>query len=278
MDYPYQVAFEAFLANDGLAPTTIQAYHDSITHFFAYLADEWQEEPSVTKVTEADLRAYFSNRQNKHGMTLATYNKVLSHLNRYFRYLLVRQIITTYPTLALHGALPKVTQPLSTKWLIKLDELLLDQQLHPYVRLTLLLTSHGYQVSEFLQPGFAKVMNNLKPRSNAEQCFLDQFRNFHTPLAQLQACPDPFLKLRVNQAQPHLSNAGLHKFLKPAEEYLGMRLAPRFLYQSFIFYTLAQHPELSPQALADYLRLDPAALNYYQRQRLTLKAQGLLSD
>ena len=35
MDYPYQAAFEAFLANDGLAPATIQAYHDSITHFFA---------------------------------------------------------------------------------------------------------------------------------------------------------------------------------------------------------------------------------------------------
>lgn len=276
MDYPYQTAFEADLKRRGLAPTTIRGYHDNLTRFFAFLADRLGDEPRVAAVTEADLRAYFDYRQQTGGITLATYNKLLSYLNRYFRYLLLHQLITTYPTLPLHGALPQVEQPVRLDWLARLDQILADDHLHLYTRLTLFLTSRGFQVSEFLAPGFATTFATLTPASPAEAAFLRQFAAFHAPLAARQACADPFLKLRVNHDNPRLSNAGLHKFLKPDEDYLGFRLGPRFLFQAFVFYTIDHNPTLSAQQLQAKLRLDPAALNYYQRKRLTLKSQGKL--
>ena len=47
MDYPYQTAFEANLREQGLAPSTIQGYHDNLTRFFAFLADQKDDEPNV---------------------------------------------------------------------------------------------------------------------------------------------------------------------------------------------------------------------------------------
>lgn len=278
MDYPYQTAFEANLREQGLAPSTIQGYHDNLTRFFAFLADQKDDEPNVKEITEADLRAFFNALQAEIGITLSTYNKLLSYLNRYFRYLLMHQLITTYPTLPLHGALPKVEQPLTIRWIKHLDDLLANDELHFYVRLTLLLTAHGYQVSEFLQPGFGETFAKLAGRTKAERDFLVAFKAFWQPLAEKQACHDPFLKLRVNQAQPRLSNAGLHKFLKPAEVKLGMRLAPRFLFQSYVYYILETQPKLSERELEEKLHLDPTAINYYQHQHIILKAQGRVQE
>lgn len=247
---------------------TVTTYRASLTAFFTFLRANraaFAHDPVVSKITEADVRAYFSYLKEERRATLATTNKVLSHLNRYFRYLFTHQLITAYPTLTLHGALAKPAPRVGQAWLGKLDELLASDQLHFYSRLVLFLSARGFTSNEFLAPDFGRILAREAPRSAAEERFLAAFTAFHAPLAARQNCEDPFLKVRVNRDHPHLTSAGLHKYLTPDEQLVGFSLSPRDLHQGFVLNQLRHHRDWSDQQLEQGLRLDPASLLYYRR-------------
>lgn len=269
MNYPYQDRFQLFLDQQGLAPLTIKTYDATLTHFFTFLMSnrpEFAAEPKLRNLTEADVRAFLTALKEDEKITLSTYNKNLSHLNRYFRYLFTHKLIDIYPTLTIHGKATSNNKRLTTKWLEKLPEILQDDHLHFYTRLVILLSIRGYTVSEFLAPGFENVWRKLSPANEAENQFISNFNSFIKPLQELQGSSQLFLKQRYSPANPGLSNAGLHKYLRQNEQYLGFSLAPKFLHQAFILYELSQHPELSDAQLMEKLRLDPASLLYYQKQ------------
>lgn len=269
MDYPYQKAFLQFLAtNQKLAKLTITTYDTTLTNFFNYLLANrrhFAAHPTLDNLTETDVRAYLDMLRTEEKITLSTYNKILSQMNRYFRYLFTHQLITTYPTLTLHGQAVAPNRRVTTKWLHTLPAILNDSKVHFYTRLTLLLSKHGYTVGEFLQPGFYRVFNQLELTSRDEQVFVQKFAAYIKPLQDLQNSPDIFLKQRYQPDHPQLSNSGLHKYLRKDEEYLGMRLAPKYLHQSYVFAQLKAHRDLSDAELAERLKLDPASLLYYKR-------------
>lgn len=272
--YPYQAAFHRELKAKGRAPMTIDAYDATLRQLFNYLEDQrpgYAHDPSVKNVTETDVRAYLNWLRDEQDITLATFNKVLSQLSRYFRFLFTHQLIDTYPTLTIHGKATKPNQHLSTKWLLKLDDILADEHIQYFTRAVLFLSSRGYTVSEFLQPGFGDVWRSLQPKNKAEKRFMTAFDEYIAPIQQLQHCQDIFLKQRLNREHPWISNAGLFKYLKADEEYLGIRLAPKYLHQSYILYQLAQHRNATPQELQTMLRLNPQSLLYYQRLMLQIK-------
>lgn len=272
--YPYQAAFHRELKAKGRAPMTIDAYDATLRQLFNYLEDQrpgYAHDPSVKNVTETDVRAYLNWLRDEQDITLATFNKVLSQLSRYFRFLFTHQLIDTYPTLTIHGKATKPNQHLSTKWLLKLDDILADEHIQYFTRAVLFLSSRGYTVSEFLQPGFGDVWRSLQPENEAEKRFMTAFDEYIAPIQQLQHCQDIFLKQRLNREHPWISNAGLFKYLKADEEYLGIRLAPKYLHQSYILYQLAQHRNATPQELQTMLRLNPQSLLYYQRLMLQIK-------
>ncbi|MBB1062750.1 phage integrase N-terminal SAM-like domain-containing protein [Limosilactobacillus fastidiosus] len=269
MNYPYQDRFQLFLSQQGLAPLTIKTYDTTLAHFFTFLMSnrpEFATNPQLKSLTEADVRAFLTTLKEDEKITLSTYNKNLSHLNRYFRYLFTHQLISTYPTLTIHGKATNPNKRLTTKWITKLPEILQDDQIHFYTRLTLFLSNRGYTVSEFLAPGFEKVWNSLVPNNPVEKQFIANFNSFIKPIQELQNSPQLFLKQRFTSDNPGLSNAGLHKYLRQDETYLGFNLAPKFLHQAYILYELSHHPELSDLQLMERLRLDPASLLYYQKQ------------
>lgn len=272
--YPYQAAFHRELKARGRAPMTIDAYDATLRQLFNYLEDQrpgYAHDPSAKNVTETDVRAYLNWLRDEQDITLATFNKVLSQLSRYFRFLFTHQLIDTYPTLTIHGKATKPNQHLSTKWLLKLDDILADDQIQYFTRAVLFLSSRGYTVSEFLQPGFGDVWRSLQPKNEAEKRFMTAFDEYIASIQQLQHCQDIFLKQRLNREHPWISNAGLFKYLKADEEYLGIRLAPKYLHQSYILYQLAQHRNATPQELQTMLRLNPQSLLYYQRLLLQIK-------
>lgn len=272
--YPYQAAFHRELKARGRAPMTIDAYDATLRQLFNYLEDQrpgYAHDPNAKNVTETDVRAYLNWLRDEQDITLATFNKVLSQLSRYFRFLFTHQLIDTYPTLTIHGKATKPNQHLSTKWLLKLDDILADDQIQYFTRAVLFLSSRGYTVSEFLQPGFGDVWRSLQPKNEAEKRFMTAFDEYIAPIQQLQHCQDIFLKQRLNREHPWISNAGLFKYLKADEEYLGIRLAPKYLHQSYILYQLAQHRNATPQKLQTMLRLNPQSLLYYQRLLLQIK-------
>lgn len=272
--YPYQAAFHRELKARDRAPMTIDAYDATLRQLFNYLEDQrpgYAHDPSAKNVTETDVRAYLNWLRDEQDITLATFNKVLSQLSRYFRFLFTHQLIDTYPTLTIHGKATKPNQHLSTKWLLKLDDILADDQIQYFTRAVLFLSSRGYTVSEFLQPGFGDVWRSLQPKNEAEKRFMTAFDEYIAPIQQLQHCQDIFLKQRLNREHPWISNAGLFKYLKADEEYLGIRLAPKYLHQSYILYQLAQHRNATPQELQTMLRLNPQSLLYYQRLLLQIK-------
>ena len=158
MNYPYQKRFQEFLRNQQkLAPLTVHTYDSTLTNFFNYLLANrpaFARDPRLANLTESDVRAYFNMLRTQQGITMGTYNKILSQLNRYFRYLFTHQLISSYPTLTLHGQAVNPRQRISTKWLPKLNAILQDDHVHYYTRLTLLLSKHGFTVGEFLRPGF----------------------------------------------------------------------------------------------------------------------------
>ena len=97
------------------------------------------------------------------------------------------------------------------------------------------------------------------------------FTAYIAPIQRLQNCQDIFLKQRLNREHPWISNAGLFKYLKADENYLGFKLAPKYLHQSYILYEIARHRDATPQELQTRLRLNPQSLLYYQRLLLQLK-------
>ena len=268
MDYPYQQNFRRFLDQQDLSPLTIKTYDTSLTNLFNYLRANrllFAQQPTLNNLTETDVRAYLNYLRDDKQITMTTYNKILSQLNRYFRYLFTHQLISDYPTLTLHGQAVAPNQRVASKWLAKLDQLLADEHLHYYTRLTLLLSKYGFTVGEFLQPGFYQVFGQLPLATPAEQRFRRQLLDYLAPRQRLQHSPDLFLKQRFNPTNPRLSNPALHKFLHQDEEYLGFSLAPKYLHQSYILLYLAEHRRDSDQQLEDALHLDPASLLYYQR-------------
>lgn len=271
MNYPYQDRFQLFLTQQHLAPLTIKTYDATLTHFFNFLIanrPEFAADPQLHNLSEADVRAFLTSLKEDQKITLSTYNKSLSHLNRYFRYLFTHKLIKIYPTLTIHGKATSTNKRLTTKWLAKLPEILADNHLHFYTRLTLFLSSRGYTVSEFLAPGFKSIWNHLQTNSNVEKQFIKEFNQFIKPLQEQQKSPQIFLKQRYSPDNPGLSNAGLHKYLRRDESYLGFNLAPKYLHQAFVIHELSQHPDLSDAELMTKLRLDPASLLYYQREML----------
>lgn len=272
--YPYQTAFHRELKAIGRAQMTIDAYDATLCQLFNYLEDQrpiYAHDPSANNVTETDVRAYLNWLRDEQDITLATFNKVLSQLSRYFRFLFTHQLIDNYPTLTIHGKATKPNQHLSTKWLLKLDDILADDQLQLYTRAVLFLSSRGYTVAEFLQPGFGDVWRSLQPKNAVERDFMKTFAAYIAPIQQLQNCQDIFLKQRLNREHPWISNAGLFKYLKADEDYLGFKLAPKYLHQSYILYEIARHRDATPQELQTRLRLNPQSLLYYQRLLLQLK-------
>ncbi|MDD6893809.1 MAG: phage integrase N-terminal SAM-like domain-containing protein, partial [Lactobacillus sp.] len=140
--YPYQAAFHRELKARGRAPMTIDAYDATLRQLFNYLEDQrpgYAHDPSAKNVTETDVRAYLNWLRDEQDITLATFNKVLSQLSRYFRFLFTHQLIDTYPTLTIHGKATKPNQHLSTKWLLKLDDILADDQIQYFTRAVLFL-------------------------------------------------------------------------------------------------------------------------------------------
>lgn len=268
MDYPYQREFQLFLRQKHLAELTITTYDSTLTNLFNFLLanrPQFAAYPGLKNLSEADIRAYLDFLQTDKKITMTTYNKILSQLNRYFRYLFTHQLISTYPTLTLHGRAVAPNQRVSIKWLAKLDQILADDHLHYYTRLVLLLSKHGYTVGEFLQPGFYHVWDQLPLTDPGEVNFRKVFNEYLAPRQALQHCPDLFLKQRFHPSDPRLTNAALHKFLRKDEEYIGFSLAPKYLHQSYVLTYLKSHRQASDRDLEQALNIDPASLLYYKR-------------
>lgn len=263
--YPYQDTFEQYLHRQELASATIAEYRSVLIDLFNFLSAfnaGYQADHRVATLLDRDVEEYLAMLVNQRQVTNGTYNKMLSHINIYFKYLFTHDLIAHYPTLELKGKSRELLKAPTTKWLHLMPDILANTQLSVYTRLTLMLTSHFYTVKEFLQPGFYQQFNPAELSSN-EQQFWDEYQRFIQPLQVRQHSRDLFLKQRLD-GQPQLTVAGLHKYLKPDEKLLGFTLTPTRLYQSAIVDFLMQHPKLSDAELGERLRLDPQSLDYYR--------------
>lgn len=264
--YPYQDTFKLYLQQQELATATIAEYDSVLTDLFNYLSNfnaGYQQDHRVSTLLDRDVEQYLAMLINQRHVTNGTYNKMLSHINIYFKYLFTHNLITHYPTLMLKGKSHDDLKTPSTKWLHLMPDILADQQLAVYTRLTLLLISHFYTTKEFLAPNFYQ---QFQPQAfNAdEQTFWATYQRFIQPLQARHHSHDLFLKQRLS-GDPHLTSAGLHKYLKPDEKRLGFPLIPTRLFQSAVINDLLQHPELSDADFSERLRLDPQSLAYYRQ-------------
>lgn len=270
--YPYQEAFDQYLKMQELAPLTITEYHSVLADLFNYLSnfnEGYRRDHRVTTLLDRDVEQYLAMLTNQRQVTPGTYNKMLSHINIYFKYLFTHDLIQHYPTLTLKGRSRETLKTPTTKWLYLMPDILENDELSYYTRLTLLLTRHFYTVTELLTPGFYRQLPSLQLDAD-EQRFWGAFQQFIEPIQLKQNSKDIFLKQRL-AGDPHLTSAGLHKYLKPDENLLGMSLAPTQLYQSAVVDYLLTHPTEKTSQLTQILRLDPQSLAYYQQLALTAK-------
>ncbi|KRM96336.1 integrase recombinase xerD [Liquorilactobacillus aquaticus DSM 21051] len=267
MGYPYQHPFEKYLVKKMLADSTIKSYDHDLNDFFTYLRHFntiYQEKPSISQLQESDIRDYFAVLLVKRSNKYTTYNKVLSHLKRYFEYLFHENLIQTLPTLALTGKKLSQTNSSLLDWPKELSQLLASKELSFYTRLTLLLCAHFYPVSEFLQPNFYTVFKH-EHLEEFEKEFMQDFFVFIQPLRQKQKTADLFLKHRFDPITPQLTLPALHKYLKYDEKKCTFSLSPQKLYQNAIFHYLALHQHKSDSEILQKLRLTPSSLNYYRQ-------------
>ena len=264
--YPYQDSFETMLAGQDLAPITITEYRSVLTDLFNYLSlfnVGYQRDHRVDSLFDRDIEQYLGMVLKERHITNGTYNKLLSHINVYFKYLFTHQLISQYPTVTLKGKSKADLQPPAVKWLYLLPEILADPTLSFYTRLTLMLIHQGFTVSELLTPGFYQQLDPATFTTD-EQRFWQAFQQFIKPIQERQKTADIFLKQRFSN-DPHLTLPGLHKYLKPDEAKLGMPLSPTKLYQSVVVDYLMNHPKVDDQTLASQFRLDPQSIDYYRK-------------
>ncbi|KRN29054.1 hypothetical protein IV38_GL001270 [Lactobacillus selangorensis] len=267
MSYPYQKPFERELRRKGLAQTTVTDYSNTLARFYDYeagAANQFAETHDPNDLLESDVRYFLSMLIEERHVQNATYNKILSHLNVYFKYLFARRLIDQYPTLTLKGHPKEELDPtIHTEWLDQLPELLADERLQMYTRMMLLLISKGYQVGEMLQPGFYQQMNQISFQPNEKQ-FLQAYKAYIAPLQERQHNPNLFLKTRIKPGEPLLSLPALHKYLKKDRQVLNQPLVPSKLYQGYVLDQVRNSTE-SSEKLMERLRLDPAGLAYYRK-------------
>ncbi|GLB46885.1 integrase [Philodulcilactobacillus myokoensis] len=263
--YPYQKNFELYLNQQHLAQITIDEYSNTMADLFNYLSNfnvGYQRNHHVNQLFDRDIEQYMQMLVIKRKITNTTYNKILSHINNYFKYLFTHQFTDKLPTLNLKGKNRKKPERITIKWITNLQTILEDSNIHPYTKLTLLLISKGYSVKEFLQPKFYHELK-LTKWNQYEEKFLNQFKNFIIPIQQKQNSRDIFLKQRFSN-DPHITLPGLHKYLKPDAEYLGISLSPSKLFQSYIIYFILHHPKFDHNQLSSKLNLDATSVIYYQ--------------
>ncbi|QER67444.1 recombinase XerD [Paucilactobacillus nenjiangensis] len=265
--YPFQLQYEMYLKTTELATSTQITYSQTIVNFFNFLTEfnpGFAQDPSVNNIFDRDVSNYLANLQEQQSITNGSYNKLLSQLNHYFNFLFSHDLSTQLPTLNLHGQTKQVNISHSTKWLTMLSEILQDHQIHVYTKMVLLLSSKGYTIQEFMQPGFYQEFNRLSVTDPIEQAFIQGFNSFIKPIQQRQNSRDLFLKQRVNLSQPLLSNAGLHKYLSKDEQYLALDLSPKKLHQSYLLQQLIKLNDQPDSVLMEQLKLDPSSLAYYK--------------
>ncbi|WP_125573595.1 site-specific integrase [Levilactobacillus huananensis] len=267
-NYPYQNAFNRVLRERTMAQATFDDYNTTLTDFFKYLENfnpTYQRDHRVNQLQTADVQQYLAMLVDQRHIQNQTYNKVLSHLNVYFKFLFSHGWTPYLPTLDLKSKPKQATPPVNFRWVDTLDDLLADRRLHVYTRLTLLLIAHGFSAQLFLKPHFAAQLSTTTTDwSPAAQTFLQEFRVFITPLQARFQTSDWFLKQRA-APDPHLTLPGLHKYLKPDEALTGFALGPTGLYQGYLVNYLRHHPRQSDREVITTLHLDPDTIDYYRR-------------
>lgn len=268
MDYPFKKLFIDFLKNEQyLSSSTISDLSSDVARFFTFLKTnntEYQKQLSIAAISTLDIKNYLSKLQIEKNIKNSTYNKILTHLNRYFIFLFEHELSNSLPTLSIKGIeKKKVKQHVIQPWTNKLTELLANQELSFYTRITLLLIAHYYTIKEIINPSFYQVLTD-ETWNESELIFLHQFEEFHQQFAKKQHSKAIYLKQKINIANPILSLPGLHKILKKDQAKVQFELKPSKLYQDAVLTYITNHQNYSDKKLCQNLHLTTESLNYYR--------------
>lgn len=273
MAYPYQNGFTQSLIRRNLAPITIENYHQVLEDFYNYEMNfnlNYQRTLDLQDIVENDVKAYLEMIVKERQYSNETYNKYLSFLNNYFRFLFVEKIIDTLPTIRLKGLKREDNLDFTdTRWLYDLPIILQNKEIHYYTKLSLIFLARGFTVQEMLTDGFYQILNNLELTTYETEFFI-KFEKFITPIQRIQKSPDLFLKIRISPNDPLMTDKHLYKYLKRDSLKLGFDIHPRNLHQSFLIHFLHENEsnteaKLTDDELLDLLRLDPSSLAYYKK-------------
>lgn len=265
-NYPYQDSFEKNLLSKDLSKVTIDEYNKILAELFNYLSEfnkGYQSDHRVENLFNRDIEAYLNMLLTNRQISNSTYNKILSHINVYFNYLFTHNLNSNLPTIELKGLKKASKEDINVKWINELGSILMNNNVHFYARMTMLLTSKGYKSEEFLQKGFYKQLSSIDFNEN-ELKFKSSFDEFIKPIQEKQSSSDIFLKQRLSE-QPNITIQGLHKYLKPSEDVLNISLNPSTLFQSYIVFYIQKNPNLNDIELSTHLNLDLSSINYYKQ-------------
>ncbi|UQS85414.1 phage integrase N-terminal SAM-like domain-containing protein [Apilactobacillus apisilvae] len=271
-NYPYQKSFEQYLKINGLAKVTIKEYTSTLIDMFEYLSNfnlGYQKNHHVNQLFDRDIQQYMNMLIEKRQINNSTYNKILSHINIYFKYLFSHDFSDKLPTLTLKGRDRNKKVNIDITWLSKMEKILNNSNIHPYTKMTLLMISKGFKSSEILRKDFYKIFNKIK-FNDYEKTFINSFSIFIKPIQEKQNSKDIFLKQRIAE-DPHLTLPGLHKYLKPSEAFLDISLSPSDLFQGYILNYVIKNPEENEFELSNHLNLDLASVIYYQKLATKIK-------
>ncbi len=268
MSFPYEQRFRRYLQNyQLLKPATKDDICHDVNDLFIYLrnfSETYRHTADLSVLEGSDVSEYLIMLQTKRMIKNTTYNKVLTHLNTYFKFLFKNKLSSSLPTVSLKG-LHRPAGELKDLygWEKRLNSYLGMSELSNYTKMVLLLLAHFYTITEIIAPGFYQVLAR-EDWSEPEQEFIAKFQREQEPVQKMQNCPDLFLKQRVDFAAPQLSLAGLHKILKKDQPKCELPLSPRKLHQSVIISFLHDNQGKTDGQLCSLLHLDLSSLNYYR--------------
>lgn len=270
MSFPYEKRFILYLRSERfLEENTIADLTRDITRFFNYLRQNnpnYRDSLKVSSISSNDIKEYLNTLSITNNIKNTTYNKMLTHINTYFKFLFINNLSPVLPTLSIKGRKRTVNKTNDLAWTEKLAEYLVDDNLSLYTRMTLLLISHFYTIKEILQKDFYQELNQIE-FTNFEYEFINLFNEEILNLQQRQHTHDIFLKKRLDIVSPQLTLPGLHKYLKKDQKNIDIKLSPRELYQNVVCYFILNNQNLSDTQLIQRLRLeDLTSLNYYRQK------------
>ena len=251
--FPYQDIFINYCNQQALNKKSVSQINSTITSFWSFYKEEMSSNnPDIKKVTSYDISKYLQRIKCSKRFSASTFNRLLSYMRKYFRYLTAERYIDAYPLYSFKGKSINKTKTVIINWMRYIPTFL-KYDLKPETIKVLTLISLNYTPEELLLVSWHDIADKINNKD------LHNFFVHHLNFEKTES--------------PQILNGKKHNKIKSIEtimfqvrkdkKKLDIPLTLRQLRQSYIL-SIVSKKTLTDTDLLNILNINQKSLAYYK--------------